>query len=102
MSHLRWDQALALAVVVCGVLEHPRVCLCLAVSWLSWDTVIFCEIFFSFFFFPNNPLLRTWRRGGRRFAHHPSPVYAVLGIFPFLDKVVGPVARSVLLERRTW
>ncbi|KAF6811457.1 hypothetical protein CSOJ01_05749 [Colletotrichum sojae] len=70
MSQLRWDQALALAVVVCGVLEHPRVCLCLAVSWMSWDTVI--------------------------------SLYAVLGIFPFLDKVVGPVARSLLLERRRW
>lgn len=44
MSQLRWDQAVALAVVACGVVEYPRVCLCLAVSWLSWDTVISCEV----------------------------------------------------------
>ncbi|TDZ20034.1 hypothetical protein Cob_v006882 [Colletotrichum orbiculare MAFF 240422] len=66
LGRLRWDQVVALALVVYGVVEFPRVCFCLAVSFLSWDTIL--------------------------------PLCAILGIYPFLDRVVAPMARQVLLE----
>ncbi|WDK18271.1 hypothetical protein CGRA01v4_09556 [Colletotrichum graminicola] len=65
---LRSDQALGLALVICGVLEFPLACLLLACSWLSWESII--------------------------------RLYALLGIYPFLDRIAGPVARHFLLE--TW
>ncbi|KAK1963654.1 hypothetical protein LY78DRAFT_660148 [Colletotrichum sublineola] len=46
MDGLRSDQALALALVICGVLEFPRACFLLACSWLSWETIIRRELSF--------------------------------------------------------
>ncbi|KAK2054453.1 hypothetical protein LY76DRAFT_686615 [Colletotrichum caudatum] len=68
MDGLRSDQALGLALVICGILEFPHACFLLACSWLSWDSII--------------------------------RVYALLGIYPFLDHIAGPAARHFLLE--TW
>lgn len=43
MISLRSDQLLALILMVLGIWECPRICLVLAMSWLSWDTIISCE-----------------------------------------------------------
>ncbi|GKT62780.1 hypothetical protein ColTof4_01600 [Colletotrichum tofieldiae] len=68
MDNLRSDQVLGLALMVCGVLEFPRICFFIACSWLSWDSVV--------------------------------RLYALLGIYPFLEHIAGPAARYFLLE--TW
>ncbi|KAF5512258.1 hypothetical protein CGCA056_v011694 [Colletotrichum aenigma] len=67
MAQFQWDQVLGLTLMVCGIIQFPRICFCLAMSWLSWKTVV------------------VW--------------YAVLGIYPFLENIAGPLTRALLLDQ---